>query len=555
MNSQYFTSFDLQITSSRAVKNGYRLLRRSGIAPDELYEGASVFCEWDDGTFYPGKVTAREQGKKSYHKYYRTYYRTDQKCECRVLFDDGDYLELLASDLFVDAKQRHELEKVTLEYRLANDSELTQGSHVYSRWDDGTFYRGRIAKVSGLKSAKEDALKFRVVFDDGDDVSGLKRSKLYVSAKAGREEQEVDEQDGVDDIFDKDEFYDGIDENQEEQPEHEQQPPPVDVETEETTRIKREASLVEHSSRYGDICERLQNIARVQASKVTAENCVHLARALDELLRHPTFPFDLDKAKSVRVKRKKADMTVFWDILACDGKGCGKQLWDEDCWVKSDTKLDTAVCVDCFNTGSVLEIPDHKGLQLEQSRVPCVFITNLNTEKRRRVQHPSATVVKIEGELDTNELQCAPDTGREQMFTATLEGELDTNELQCAPDTGREQMFTATRTTLVPTLQRLRRRLVNGLMAGIIYLRYARRRYPPRRSVIDACFIISFRFKNCGAQDNTGHMCNFVVGDTVDRPVFIVNLQTAEVVRSLDELKDAELYCDDCFFFTIASRA
>lgn len=30
--------------------------------------------------------------------------------------------------------------------------------------------------------------------------------------------------------------------------------------------------------------------------------------------------------------------------------------------------------------------------------------------------------------------------------------------------------------------------------------------------------------------------------------MFIVNLQTAEVVRSLDELKDAHSYCDDCFF-------
>ena len=55
------------------------------------------------------------------------------------------------------------------------------------------------------------------------------------------------------------------------------------------------------------------------------------------------------------------------------------------------------------------------------------------------------------------------------------------------------------------------------------------------------------RFKHA-TKANQSHTCNFVVGDTVDRPVFIVNLQTKQVVTSIHELEDAQSYCDDCFY-------
>ena len=60
--------------------------------------------------------------------------------------------------------------------------------------------------------------------------------------------------------------------------------------------------------------------------------------------------------------------------------------------------------------------------------------------------------------------------------------------------------------------------------------------------------LVHTRFRGHTEGGGKGHLCNFVVGDTADRPVFFVNLQTAEVVRSLDQLKDARSYCDDCFF-------
>ena len=86
-------------------------------------------------------------------------------------------------------------------------------------------------------------------------------------------------------------------------------------------------------------------------------------------------------------------------------------------------------------------------------------------------------------------------------------------------------MISATKDTLVSMLQTLRRRLSNGLMSGILY----------------------FRFKHRSATKQ-GHMCNFIVGDTVEREVFIVNLQTKEIVSSPEQLEEAADYCDDVFF-------
>ena len=43
-------------------------------------------------------------------------------------------------------------------------------------------------------------------------------------------------------------------------------------------------------------------------------------------------------------------------------------------------------------------------------------------------------------------------------------------------------------------------------------------------------------------------LCNFIVGDTVEREVFIVNLQTKEIVSSPEQLEEAADYCDDVFF-------
>ena len=212
--------------------------------------------------------------------------------------------------------------------------------------------------------------------------------------------------------------------------------------------MKLETSLTEHQSRYGDISERLQNLAAEQASQVSAENCVHLARALDELLRHPRFPFDLDNAKETKVKRKKADFPIVLDILSCDGEGCGKVLWDEDCWMPPNSKLDTAFCVECHDSGQVPE-QQRNGLHLQRSRAPSLFITcnRRGNGKRRRAVNPRAVVVKDEDDSAPQDPQ------------------------RIVLDTGKVKMLSATFTTVLPMMRSLRRRLTNGLMSGLVYLR------------------------------------------------------------------------------------
>ena len=59
-------------------------------------------------------------------------------------------------------------------------------------------------------------------------------------------------------------------------------------------RVKSESALTASSGRYGDIGARLRAIACDKYVKaVRDENCVYLARELDEQVRHSMFPFDL----------------------------------------------------------------------------------------------------------------------------------------------------------------------------------------------------------------------------------------------------------------------
>ena len=75
-------------------------------------------------------------------------------------------------------------------------------------------------------------------------------------------------------------------------------------------------------------------------------------------------------------------------------------------------------------------------------------------------------------------------------------------------------------------LKALRRRTSNGLMSGLVYFVFARR-----------------------TKGQFGHLANFVVGNTPDRPVFIVNIQTRQVVDNLEALKGSKSFVDDAVYF------
>ena len=531
--------FNLLITSARDVKLGYRLIRKTGIAPDETCPGSKVYGEWS-GQFYAGTITS-------------TAYD--------VHFDDGDDFRLLPYELYVNSADRRLFENEARKYRIANDAEQAQGSIVYRQWENGTFLRGRIAKVKSTprdqpfsgqytppSNAAFDRKKtFRVIFENGDDIGDLEQSELRVpldtaEQRSDNDEGKGDKDDAVDDdagviveealdslVFDDDQRESDISiVRRRPAPGRQAADERPSVEAAEDACIKAETAMIEHSSRYGDIFARLQGIAEAQESHVTAENCVHLARALDELLCHSTFPFDLDNAKAAKVKRKKADFPVEWDILACDVKGCGKLLWDEDCWVTEDTKLDTAFCVSCYSNGKVPK-SKRQGLHRVRSSVPRLFITSrVPHAKRRRSQDATATAIIVKRE------------GNESYLLANEDPEY-------VPETGQVRMVSVTRGSVSPALQSLRRRLTNGLMSGILYQRSALLKYDVT-SQTPYLVCLWFRFRDPESHGNKGHLCNFVVGDTVDRPVFFVNLQTKEVVRSLCELKDEALYCEDCFF-------
>ena len=105
-------------------------------------------------------------------------------------------------------------------------------------------------------------------------------------------------------------------------------------------------------------------------------------------------------------------------------------------------------------------------------------------------------------------------------------------ETQPPPAQGVARFYPSTKASLMRDLKALRRRTSNGLMSGLVYFVFARR-----------------------TKGQFGHLANFVVGNTPDRPVFIVNIQTRQVVDNLEALKGSKSFVDAVYFLPSPERS
>ena len=211
----------------------------------------------------------------------------------------------------------------------------------------------------------------------------------------------------------------------------------------------------------------------------TLENCVHTARSVAALLRHPVYPFDLKKAESVRINTDKADFPLEMYVYNCDG--CDKVLWQEDIYRLPNAKPEDALCSKCAANSSATKCGG--------SNFPVLLIAASQPEAVS-----AAEASRQSGSsLFTFEADAAVEV-------------LDGHEATLVREVGPCRMHRSQVDQIVTLLSGLRRQRSadgkgNGMMSGLICLRYA---------------------NPVAAGGNKFHAINFLVGP--QREVFFIDV-------------------------------
>ena len=102
------------------------------------------------------------------------------------------------------------------------------------------------------------------------------------------------------------------------------------------------AARTQYLRRYGDIADKLEKSVNA-LHQTSVKSAAYAVRAMSKLLRHPRYPFDLRRAKSVKIKEK--DFALRCELLSCDC--CGKNLWNEEIYRIENANPDEALCGKC----------------------------------------------------------------------------------------------------------------------------------------------------------------------------------------------------------------
>lgn len=199
----------------------------------------------------------------------------------------------------------------------------------------------------------------------------------------------------------------------------------------------------------------------------------------------------------------------------CDGRECEKSLWCEPTWLPVQPWRVDAFCRSC---GDKLPRGPTKGtkrtkktkvvLKLQETPIPQLLVSDERfvEENYQHLDYQATAGYEEDGSGSGAMLQDA--------------------DFQPPPQHGVVRIYHSTKAKLIDDLRSLRRRKSNGIVSGLLY----------------------FFFRDNSDTSLQGHMANFVVGNTRDRPVFLVNEQSKQVVRAVEELEDAEKYVEDVHF-------
>ena len=275
-------------------------------------------------------------------------------------------------------------------------------------------------------------------------------------------------------------------------------------------------------------------VAEIPQSSLAPDNCVYLARDLDQRFRDELYPFSLDDSKVVRSKTSKAEFPFEVEVPMCDGtltnrKKCGKRLWSEQAWLPLDKGKDDAYCERCGkkhleaidgSPGRSVRRRDGTLFELDTTEISRMMLTCTDSaEVAAAASAESSTQTQFYEQIDHGAI------------AEVIGGDDGDGLLQPKPTSGHVRMLRSTMERLGDDLQSLRRRKSNGLMSGIIH----------------------FMFKN-PTKTLRAHLANFVVSNDCDKHVYIINLQSREVVTDVRALKDADSYANDVFFLPSPER-
>ena len=214
------------------------------------------------------------------------------------------------------------------------------------------------------------------------------------------------------------------------------------------------------------------------------QNCVPTARAVMQLLRDPEDPFSESAANDIQISTTKAnDFSTTYMLLQCDG--CKKKLWSEDIYRSEKPTRHEAWCEGCADKRHDL----HKWE--EGTSVQVLTITAGSKESKKT----AAVFRESEHSLFTF-------TGEDGVLAEVIDGLTDVTRIDKArPCVMYGSGVDWGEHSISRVLSKLRRQRSNGMMCGLICL----------------------RFKDREDAGNEFHAMNFLLGPGVDREVFFID--------------------------------
>ena len=277
------------------------------------------------------------------------------------------------------------------------------------------------------------------------------------------------------------------------------------------------------------------------------QNCVHAARIVTTLLRHPSNPFDTVRAKHAQVKTNLAKFALAWDTYICDGAGCHKELWSDDFYVPEDRgpKCDFAWCATCARGRAVKKF--------EGSSIPVLHIKSSEPEAKAAAEATRQSNKDKDGTGDYSLFVLTTirlDTNHVEVLAEVLDGP---KSLRLVDKVGPCKMTTCHVSRIVKVLAALRLQRANGMMTGLICLRYKK---PSKTKFHMINFLVSpdrevFFIDACAKkpEDRSGYLVLCFVSFSFSS-WFTLIYMCCSILRNLTLHSDfqANYYCKDVFF-------